>query len=172
MLSPGVRQVTHALLTRPPLGLHKIWPKSHQRIIPVRLACVKHAASVHPEPGSNSLKKYWSGFKTSTWLGADPSGTSSRRMLRILLILYPKILFVSLYRPILFWKFSLGIFSGLHYCLFVKVREVNSFGINSRRMLRILPCCASTLPTQRTYINTTVLRRQPFFLILQNFFLL
>ena len=24
---------------------------------PVRLACVKHAASVHPEPGSNSLIK-------------------------------------------------------------------------------------------------------------------
>ena len=54
MLSPSVRQVTHALLTRPPLKCHKIWPKSHQRDISVRLACVKHAASVHPEPGSNS----------------------------------------------------------------------------------------------------------------------
>ena len=26
----------------------------------VRLACVKHAASVHPEPGSNSHKKFLS----------------------------------------------------------------------------------------------------------------
>jgi hypothetical protein len=34
------------LLTRPPLELK----------ILVRLACVKHTASVHPEPGSNSLK--------------------------------------------------------------------------------------------------------------------
>jgi hypothetical protein len=34
------------LLTRPPLELKTL----------VRLACVKHTASVHPEPGSNSLK--------------------------------------------------------------------------------------------------------------------
>jgi hypothetical protein len=32
------------LLTRPPLELKTL----------VRLACVKHTASVHPEPGSNS----------------------------------------------------------------------------------------------------------------------
>ena len=57
LLSPSTRQVTHALLTRPPLS-HKelqtevICPKCF-----VRLACVKHAASVHPEPGSNSHKK-------------------------------------------------------------------------------------------------------------------
>ena len=31
-------------------------PKSHPKSL-VRLACVKHAASVHPEPGSNSLIK-------------------------------------------------------------------------------------------------------------------
>ncbi|KAL0307471.1 UNVERIFIED_CONTAM: hypothetical protein Scaly_2981800 [Sesamum calycinum] len=35
---------SYALLTRPPL----------ETPLPVRLACVKHAASVHPEPGSNS----------------------------------------------------------------------------------------------------------------------
>jgi hypothetical protein len=34
------------LLTRPPLKLKTL----------VRLACVRHTASVHPEPGSNSLK--------------------------------------------------------------------------------------------------------------------
>ncbi len=48
LLSPSHRQVTHALLTRPPLT----WPR---RASSVRLECVMHAASVHPEPGSNSL---------------------------------------------------------------------------------------------------------------------
>ena len=57
LLSPCIRQVTHALLTRPPLGLNQIC-RSFNKIIPVRLACVKHAASVHPEPGSNSLIKF------------------------------------------------------------------------------------------------------------------
>ena len=55
LLSPCDRQVAHALLTRPPLSSDSFdrsrIPKSF-----VRLACVKHAASVRPEPGSNSLK--------------------------------------------------------------------------------------------------------------------
>ena len=51
VLSPSPRQVAYALLTRLPLGfLSKL-------ISPVRLACVKHAASVRPEPGSNSPYK-------------------------------------------------------------------------------------------------------------------
>ena len=54
-LSPSERQVTHVLLTRPPLSksasIRKLPPKYS-----VRLACVRHAASVRPEPGSNSLK--------------------------------------------------------------------------------------------------------------------
>ena len=54
LLSPCMRQVTHALLTRPPLS-HKIFISEENQIeCFVRLACVKHAASVHPEPGSNS----------------------------------------------------------------------------------------------------------------------
>jgi hypothetical protein len=36
------------LLTRPPLEFQTL----------VRLACVKHLASVHPEPGSNSLSNF------------------------------------------------------------------------------------------------------------------
>ena len=47
LLFPNERQVAHALLTRPPL----IRPR---RGFTVRLECVMHAASVHPEPGSNS----------------------------------------------------------------------------------------------------------------------
>ena len=49
LLSPTERQVSHALLTRSPL-------KYHRSNTPVRLACVRHAASVRPEPGSNSQK--------------------------------------------------------------------------------------------------------------------
>ncbi|QHO53328.1 uncharacterized protein DS421_2g46980 [Arachis hypogaea] len=41
---PLPRAGSYALLTRPPL----------ETPLPVRLACVRHAASVHPEPGSNS----------------------------------------------------------------------------------------------------------------------
>ena len=33
-----------------------------------RLACVKHAASVHPEPGSNSHKKCCNPVQESAWL--------------------------------------------------------------------------------------------------------
>ena len=54
-LSPSERQVAHALLTRPPLNLFS-FGRSLNPISSVRLACVRHAASVHPEPGSNSLK--------------------------------------------------------------------------------------------------------------------
>ncbi len=46
-LSPTARQVAHVLLTRPPLT----GTRGHR---PARLACVRHAASVYPEPGSNS----------------------------------------------------------------------------------------------------------------------
>ena len=46
-------QVTHVLLTRSPL----IHTHHKGRRFTVRLACVKHAASVRPEPGSNSPNK-------------------------------------------------------------------------------------------------------------------
>ena len=47
-LFPFPRQVTHVLLTRSPLYSR---PEGHFR---ARLACIRHAASVHSEPGSNS----------------------------------------------------------------------------------------------------------------------
>ena len=50
LLSPTPGQVTHALLTRSPLSQEKQAPLDS-----VRLACVRRAASVRPEPGSNSL---------------------------------------------------------------------------------------------------------------------
>ena len=42
---PDMGQIAYALLTRPPLAVF---------LRLVRLECVRHAASVHPEPGSNS----------------------------------------------------------------------------------------------------------------------
>lgn len=49
-LSPSEGQITHVLLTRSPLE----YPRKG---LSARLACVKHAASVRPEPGSNSPLK-------------------------------------------------------------------------------------------------------------------
>ena len=57
LLSPCTGQVTHALLTRPPLSQYHLPPEGFRRYVFVRLACVRHAASVHPEPGSNSQIK-------------------------------------------------------------------------------------------------------------------
>ncbi len=54
LLSPSAGQVAHALLTRPPLRCRSLHPKTSGIGFSVRLACVKHAASVRPEPGSNS----------------------------------------------------------------------------------------------------------------------
>ena len=62
-LSPCMRQVTHALLTRPPLSHKNFNPERNPFLCFVRLACVKHAASVHPEPGSNSQIKMFDLFK-------------------------------------------------------------------------------------------------------------
>ena len=63
-LSPIQRQVAHALLTRPPLN-YLCASRRINKSNSVRLECVMHAASVHPEPGSNSRKNYF----TSSPLG-------------------------------------------------------------------------------------------------------
>ncbi|HHN64280.1 MAG TPA: hypothetical protein ENK09_02830 [Nitrospirae bacterium] len=42
------------LLTRPPLGNTKLQTEVLRSVHPARLACVRHAASVRSEPGSNS----------------------------------------------------------------------------------------------------------------------
>ena len=70
LLSPCMRQVTHALLTRPPLS-HKLLQSEEIRSkCFVRLACIKHAASVHPEPGSNSRQNLSpvSRLRSSVWI--------------------------------------------------------------------------------------------------------
>ena len=51
-LSRGMGQVGYALLTRAPVVI--LEEQALPDVTP-RLACVKPVASVHPEPGSNSL---------------------------------------------------------------------------------------------------------------------
>ena len=62
LLSQSSGQVGHVLLTRSPLGL---LPEGMNL---VRLACVKHAASVRPEPGSNSPSRLTIGEPTEILL--------------------------------------------------------------------------------------------------------
>ena len=60
-LSLCERQIVYALRTRTPVEARRLLP---------RLACVRPAASVHPEPGSNSssLKSLISSNRLSYWL--------------------------------------------------------------------------------------------------------
>ena len=60
-LSQSSGQVPHVILTRSPL-IHPQQAGSFS----VRLACVKHAASVHPEPGSNSPYKTYENIQSHT----------------------------------------------------------------------------------------------------------
>src|SRR5690606_13149857 len=74
-LSRSAGQITHVLLTRSPL----VYPR---RGLTVRLACVKHAASVRPEPGSNSPTKTWQniedGASTKNQTGTKPVHEQAR----------------------------------------------------------------------------------------------
>ena len=67
-LSQSQGQVAHVLLTRSPLE----YPR---RGLSARLACVKHAASVRPEPGSNSPLR----SKRPT-RGRTPAGQTSKKI--------------------------------------------------------------------------------------------
>src|SRR5690606_38020789 len=65
-LSRSQGQVAHVLLTRSPL----VYPR---RGLTARLACVKHAASLRPEPGSNSPSR------SNTPTRAEPGGETWKR---------------------------------------------------------------------------------------------
>ena len=75
LLSPCLGQIAHALLTRPPLEYY-LPSRRTSNSIPARLACVKHAASVRPEPGSNS------DVQSSS---STPSSAQTRQSPRLLL---------------------------------------------------------------------------------------
>ena len=78
LLSRSSGQVAHVLLTRSPLGL----PQGCPWLGPVRLACVKHAASVRPEPGSNSPSRSPGDPRASRtpWRAGLPGRTRSDRL--------------------------------------------------------------------------------------------
>ena len=78
LLSPSEGQVAHTLLTRPPLSAKK-QALSHS----VQLACVRHAASVYPEPGSNSLKKNISPLGPALPPASEPSVLPNRFSLSV-----------------------------------------------------------------------------------------
>ncbi len=74
LLSQSMGQVTHVLLTRSPL----VYPRKG---LTVRLACVKHAASVRPEPGSNSpLKKHRKRAKTQNPSTKNPTTDKTQQL--------------------------------------------------------------------------------------------
>jgi hypothetical protein len=77
LLSRSSGQVAHVLLTRSPLGL----PRCCHRLDLVRLACFKHAASVRPEPGSNSPSRSTNPCRKRPG-PLDPESTSTRRTSR------------------------------------------------------------------------------------------
>jgi hypothetical protein len=70
-LSQSLGQVAHVLLTRSPLI-------PSRRRFTVRLACVKHAASVRPEPGSNSPLMF---ISTMTEVAVDISKSAPKDLI-------------------------------------------------------------------------------------------
>ena len=58
VVSQSLGQIAHVLLTHPPLASNKS-PRRDLWIQLARLACIRHAASVRPEPGSNSQFENW-----------------------------------------------------------------------------------------------------------------
>ena len=75
VLSPCLGQIAHALLTRPPLE-HSLPFRRTSNYVPARLACVKHAASVRPEPGSNSDVQSFSCFAVPQFMLAKALAAS------------------------------------------------------------------------------------------------
>jgi hypothetical protein len=71
-LPPAPGQVAHALLTRP--------PRDPPERGPVRLACIRHAASVHPEPGSNSPPRSVPPCRRNLWISELRFGSHASRL--------------------------------------------------------------------------------------------
>ena len=61
VVSQSLGQIAHVLLTHPPLASNKS-SRRNLWIQLARLACIRHAASVRPEPGSNSQFENWALF--------------------------------------------------------------------------------------------------------------
>src|SRR5437660_2047519 len=80
VLSPTMGKVAHVLLTRSPLGTLL----SCERKALARLACVRHAASVNPEPGSNSPFKARTHGTKALSLSQDSQSLSHSSVVKVL----------------------------------------------------------------------------------------
>ena len=97
-------------------------PRSHHN--PVRLACVKHAASVHPEPGSNSriiiclipvtVKPWLSCFRQITYIVS---------FLFLLLVSVLKFIFL------LNFQGCITVYLSRYRCCFLYLYRIRSFSI-------------------------------------------
>ena len=104
-------QVTYVLLTRSPLSLFgSKLPEDF-----VRLACIRHAASVHPEPGSNSP--------------FDLALTHDLRLNFIFVIVIPRILFSQII------DVSCSVFKDRNFYFVCRCTHQRSYIIQ-----RIIPC--------------------------------
>ena len=83
VLSPCLGQIAHALLTRPPLE-HSLPFRRTSNYVPARLACVKHAASVRPEPGSNSDVQSFFLIRCPSASGSPKPSTFTQQIRRLL----------------------------------------------------------------------------------------
>ena len=110
-----MRQVTHALLTRPPLSQITSPPERIKAKRFVRLACVRHAASVHPEPGSNSHLKICSAHFYKLFRFTDAYKLHPVTLMHVFIRVITKNPLISLYLLFLLE------FSGLFYCSVIKV---------------------------------------------------
>ena len=142
MLSPTIRQVAHALLTRPPL-------LRTRRYFTVRLECVMHAASVHPEPGSNSLKNCISNPAVS---GRTQHLFQSFNSLKMSLMT-----FLVLHKNYCF-KVLLNLISRVHFfafrhCLIFKVQSLFLHALNRTKILTPLKGCSSFISYPLSYVK-------------------
>ena len=146
-LSPIQRQVAHALLTRPPLS----YSDASRRIDlnnSVRLECVMHAASVHPEPGSNSRKMF---IISKVSLGYNSSSYFFLASFTLL----------SIYSLVL-TRSALAYFFALYFSLVVQ--------FSMTKALFLPPCRADSLtiiPHHFSFVNTFF---EIFFVFLKVFF--
>ena len=111
-LSVCHRLITYALLTRPPLS----YTYSIRRLpihTFVRLACVRHAASVHPEPGSNSQLKFI--LQLLHWLLCCYSLLT---LFQVCLVYYP-IFIVHFYLITIFDSCKSCLVQLIHYTFFI-----------------------------------------------------
>ena len=185
LLSPCTGQVTHALLTRPPLSLSR--KKNF-----VRLACVKHAASVYPEPGSNSHVQFSVQFCANAFLSVCVSylkdftvfigcslyyAKNFTRLTAFAIWLFKKssgLVILFNYQGSLWFFFAISMTAHLiyHSCLrlsstffnfFVSFQEIISLFVKFLKLFLSCHCCVAVVCCNVEYNTTPFANCQPLF---------